>query len=59
MHDETQALSDLEPSTPSSFVSNHLEMACIVEKEMHIGQTWNKGKLAYYDTFSAIIKLAC
>jgi hypothetical protein len=39
MHDETQALSDLEPSTPSSFASNHLEMACIVEKEMHIGQT--------------------
>jgi len=73
MHDETQVLSDLEPSTPSSFASNHLEMACIVEKghlktllgstlilpEMHIGQAWNKGKLAYYDTFSAIIKLAC
>jgi len=52
MHDETQALSDLEPNTPSNFASNHLEMACIVEKghlktllgstlilpEMHIGQ---------------------
>jgi len=57
MYDETQALSDLEPNTPSNFTSNHLEMACIGEKrhlkmllgstlilpEMHIGQTWNKG----------------
>jgi len=53
MYDETQALSDLEPNTPSNFTSNHLEMACIGEKrhlkmllgstlilpEMHIGQT--------------------